>query len=98
MGRAVAVHVHGVEVAPPPAPRHRRLELDFRGLCGGAAVAWRVTRPWKRGIVSCNDCRARLSACSRIEQLRLLSKLEQSGLLSVLEKQGVTLSKLEQSG
>lgn len=36
--------------------------------------------------------------CSRIEQLRLLSKLEQSGLLSVLEKQGVTLSKLEQSG
>ncbi len=43
---------------------------------------------------------SRHSICprSRIEQLRLLSKLEQSGLLSVLEKQGVTLSKLEQSG
>ena len=66
------------------------------------AVWWRsssfVRRPTLRGIASCNNCRAPLSACSRIEQLRLLSKLEQSGLLSVLEKQGVTLSKLEQSG
>ena len=38
------------------------------------------------------------TACSRIQQLKLLSKLEQSGLLSLLERQGLTLSKLEQSG